>query len=685
MATPAVERPYLLVQAILAIATAVIAIRAALRMLSAVPVWNHQPLEWAIAAFTAIGVLALVARRWPFHAATAILCASMVATVAIATPGAVASTALLLASAWVTGSVLLAWVRIPADALIATLCGIAIWIGLFAMTRAMRVHFEPVHAGIAVAVLLAGRARVAEGATRAWRTLARPRSASPGEQAWMVLLGSVALLHVVVAAKPEVGYDAIAMHLQFAEHIARDHTFRFGAERYAWAFMPLGADYAFATAYLLGGEAAARLANLAFATGAAALVYRLARLGAGSEPALAVTTLFCAMPLAFLETASLFSEPLWLAFLLGALWCVTGPAVQGQRFLAPFALLCGGALATKAISLAWVGLLAPVALWLARSGARTASSGTRSAALVLAGLLIGAWPYVNAWVQTGNPVFPFMNHVFASALFPAGQGLHNPAYSTPLGPLSPWSLVLDSGRYLEARDGAMGLAGLFVLPLVAAYLALRRDRRALLLAALCALFFIAVFVQQAYLRYLIPAFALAAILAAWALGSLPQNRWTSGIVLSTGIALLAFDLHMIATAHHPNATPCLECIRDARARSEYVVRYAPLRALSGKANAELPGARIGFVLPNEPAPAGYVGYSRAANWHDITFFRDVIVPSSKSALADAIRTRHLTHLVWREPAEKGHEALTAFARDHSEALWRVGPYVMGRVDTAPGH
>lgn len=685
MAILAADRRYFLVQAILAIASAVIAARAALRMLSAPPVWNHQPLEWAMAAFAVVGVLAVVARRWPTHAATAILAACIVGTVAIATPGAVASTALLLASAWMTGGALLAWARIPADALIATLCGIAIWIGVFALTIALRVHSEPVHAGLALAVLLVGRSRAAEGAALAWRELGRSRAASSAEQAWMVLLGSVALLHVVVAAKPEVGYDAIAMHLQFAEHIARDHTFRFGAERYAWAFMPLGADYAFATAYLMGGEPAARLANLAFGAGAAALVYRLARVAAPREPALAVTTLFCAMPLAFLETASLFSEPLWLAFLLGALWCVVGPAAQGQRFLAPFALLCGGALATKAISLPWVGLLGPFALWLARSTVRPSPlDGRRGGVLLLVGVGIGAWTYVNAWVQTGNPVFPFMNHVFGSPLFPSEQALRNSHYALPLHPLVPWSMVLHSGRYLEARDGAMGLAGLFTLPLVGTYLVMRRERRALLLAGFCALFFVAVFVQQAYLRYLIPAFAVTAVLAAWALGSLPQNRRTGSIVLLAGVALLAFDLHMIATAHHPNATPCLGCIRDAKARDDYVMTYAPLRALARRANAELPDARIGFVLPNEPTPAGYVGYARGATgWHDVEFFYKVILHSSEDGLREVIRKERLTHLVWRDPPSLEGRTLTAFARDHSDVLWRVGPYVIGRLKAGP--
>ena len=64
------------------------------------------------------------------------------------------------------------------------------------------------------------------------------------------------------------------------------------------------------------------------------------------------------------------------------------------------------------------------------------------------------------------------------------------------------------------------------------------------------------------------------------------------------IALVALDVRLVGTAHYANATPCLWCSQDARARAEYVATYAPLRAVAAKLNRELPEARIGFMILN---------------------------------------------------------------------------------------
>src|SRR5207253_4137972 len=119
----------------------------------------------------------------------------------------------------------------------------------------------------------------------------------------------------VIVAKPEVGYDANAVHLLFAQLIAEHHRWNFDVARYAWAAMPLGADWSFAAAYLLSGESATRLLNFGFGAVALELAFRTMRRFADREIALAITALLASMPLAFLVTGSLFSEGLWIAFL----------------------------------------------------------------------------------------------------------------------------------------------------------------------------------------------------------------------------------------------------------------------------------------------------------------------------------------------------------------------------------
>ena len=149
---------------------------------------------------------------------------------------------------------------------VTTLIGLCAWIGVMSITASMKFHCAPVYVA-ALLVPLGIWWRQALSVLNSLRqTLVRPAATTRGtERAWITLLLTLLVLHLFIVAKPEVGYDANAMHLQFARLFAEYHRWRFDVTRYAWAVMPLGADYAFGAAYILGGEKAARLLNFASA------------------------------------------------------------------------------------------------------------------------------------------------------------------------------------------------------------------------------------------------------------------------------------------------------------------------------------------------------------------------------------------------------------------------------------
>jgi hypothetical protein len=197
------------------------------------------------------------------------------------------------------------------------LCGLAIAIGLLAASGRFTVHYSIAYAAVLVLPLVLSLRRLPDvlGQAAALVTARTPRP--PSERVWLALLATVIVVHLFVAAKPEVGFDAQTMHLQFARMVAARHAWTHDATRFAWAVMPLGADWMFAFAYLLDGEACARLLNLAFGLVAGRMLYMLIRTGAGALPALIGVTLFASAPLAYLVTGALFSETLWCAFLMG--------------------------------------------------------------------------------------------------------------------------------------------------------------------------------------------------------------------------------------------------------------------------------------------------------------------------------------------------------------------------------
>ena len=630
---------------------------------------------------------------WPAYTRTVAAVSGLFVASALLTPGIVIVVGLTLLNAHLVGTRLLAWVRrddtssaaLPAS--VTTLIGICAWIGVMSITASMKFHYAPVYVAALLAPLGVWWRQALSVLSSLRQAIVRPAAATRGtERAWIALLLTLLVLHLFIVAKPEVGYDANAMHLQFARMFAEYHRWRFDVTRYAWAVMPLGADYAFAAAYMLGGESAARLLNFCFGGLLCLIAYQLICRYARREIALLSVCLFASTPLAFLETGTLYVENLWIAFLLGTLLLTFDyVAKRSATTLAAFAMLCAGATQTKLIGLIWV---APLVLYLGyfvlrRQGAGVRAVNHRALLLMLAAVLVAAWPYANAWMRTGNPVFPFVNDVFRSPYFDSASSFTNPIYVLPLRPWSIYELFFSSGRFIEGREGAAGFHWLLLLPVIFLALLRRRPLAYWLCLALAALFFVAVFSQQAYLRYLLPVLLLITVLGGWALSDLPWTRSARVALLVIGGVLCLLNLQFISAGSWTNEKLCLSCSLDSQARADYVDAFLPDRAVAAYLNDTLPQARIGFFTLNSPGASGYIGYSRAANWHDVEVYWALLGASSAEDVLAIARRYRLTHAVFLEPSAEGANppipAIGAFRDQYTSPVWRYRGLVVTAI------
>jgi len=619
---------------------------------------------------------------WPDYAhAVGAISAVLVAS-ALLTPGVVLVVALMFLNAYMIGARLVAWAHkdesasaaLPAS--VVTLVGLCAWIGLISATAPMKLHYAPVYV-VALLVPLGVWWRQALWVLDSLReALVRPTAPVRGtERAWISLLLALLVLHLFVAAKPEVGYDANAMHLQFARLFAEYHRWSFDVTRYAWAVMPLGADYVFGAAYIFGGEYAARLLNFCFGCLSCLIVYQLICRYARREVALISVCLFASSPLAFLETSALLVENLWTAFLLGALLLALYYVnTRSTGTLAALAMLCAGVMQTKVIGLIWVAPLILYAGYFALQRRGPGAMSHRAWFLILAATLIAVWPYGNAWLRTGNPVFPFFNDLFRSPDFDSVRPFTNELYVVPFRPWSIYELFVSSGRFIEGRDGAAGFHWLLLLPVIFLAFLRRRPTAQWLCLGLAALFFAVVFPQQAYLRYLLPVLLLITMLGGWALSDLPWRRSTQIALLVLGGTLCLLNLQFMYAASWTNATLCTSCSLDARARTNYVAAFLPDRAVAEYLNATLPNARIGFFIINAVGASGYIGYSRAANWHDVEVFKALEPANSAEDVLAIARRYQLSHAVFVDPSVNGEKpiipAIGAFRDKYTSPVWR---------------
>jgi hypothetical protein len=650
-----------------------------------------SPLELEVSDFGnfggwALALAALAFWQWPRRTRAIAAAAAAVTISALYSPAVPVVVMLMLLAAYVVGAAIVRSLArgerdspaTPSGTVM--LVGITAWTGVMAATLSFPVHYPAVYAAMLALPLVALPRDTADALRRAATTLATPDELSPREGAWVAILVALCALHLALAARPEVGHDALAMHLQFAELLNHDHRWRFDVSRYTWAVMPLGADMQFAAAYLLDGERAARLANVAFAGLAGVAVFDLVRLHARRELALASVALLLSTPLVFLETSSLFVEGLWTALLLASLGAALAWARHDRPVHLGVMLLCGaGAMQCKVISVLW---LAPIFLAVAIRYVRRGRPALPRSLLAWASVaaVVALWPYVNAWLRAGNPVFPFFNGWFGSPFFDTAASFRNPLYEAPLRPWTLYDVILESGRYIEGTDGAAGLQWMLLYPLVLVG-ALRTPSRAFWqVLALALVFFALVFLQQSYLRYVVPFFALVAVLAAWALEALPAPRVAGGIVLVAGAVLCALNVTVVHTASWVNTTLCLRCTYDSAGRQDFIARYAPLRVVADRLNREIPKAHVGFLVVNGTGPSGFVGYSRAATWHDWAMFTALVSAENIDDVAAIVRRFDLTHIVVAtSPQEVEIPGLREYVAQRTTPVWTMGDLVVAVV------
>ena len=148
------------------------------------------------------------------------------------------------------------------------------------------------------------------------------------------------------------------------------------------------------------------------------------------------------------------------------------------------AILCGGAMAAKAVISIHLPMLAIPLLLTSRHWFQVELARTMVLAVSIFALL-GAIPYATAYRVTGNPVFPFFKGYFKSPLHPPVNFQPPAIFDRGFRLETLFDMTFHSNRFLEATTGAAGFQWrLLVVPGVVVILLLRQ-RRALLIALLC--------------------------------------------------------------------------------------------------------------------------------------------------------------------------------------------------------
>ena len=540
--------------------------------------------------------LVLLAMRWVGRSRlTWSIAAILLAIAASAQFAATVATLFLFASAWSVGDLAFGRVaRLRDDAMgfiVRTACGLAILGWALNLLAPLPVNNAASYFILLVAPLWLDR-RVLSSRLRGWHSTTL-LNLTAAEAIGLCVLGNVLVISLLVTMLPEIGNDALSHHMAILAHVRDFGNWHFDVTRTLLAVMPLVGDFVYAPPFMFAGEFGAKLANLGCNFLLLALVYSWVRETASRGVALLCVLCVATIPLALLETASLFIENPWALFLATSI-AVTARLTEGREVstrVYPAALLCGAAVATKLMAVAAVpALVIAAAFALGRDS-------KRHLLLALAlGVAVALPPYIVAFAKTGNPIFPFMNSVFRSPFYYATDIVT--AWRGTLDPLFLYGATFDSPRYLETTHaGAIGFVPLLAFPLAVfcSLVAGPRRARVVVLAALS--FALVVIATTAYLRYIYPAFFLMAMALGTALGELRER---SRRIFTAACIVVTFGV----AGSIPLLTSLMTGLKDLpvqaafveRAKSEFIRDWAPHRAIVERINLEpLASGNVAFL------------------------------------------------------------------------------------------
>jgi len=561
-----------------------------------------------------------------------------------ATVGAlpVLAVVLFLFACYALGRLLLARLAGEASPLLALLTGLAAYLWIGGIAAHFAVNYPLVWLAL-LAAPVASNPRNTAACLRETLAAAGPVYLDSRLEYAALALAVVPLAaHWLVVLKPEVSTDALSMHLMVPAYMAGHHLWSFDFRWLVWSVMPMGAVWGYSIVYLLGGEFAARLLNLALLLALAWFVFSAARRWTGRPVAFLLTALFAATPVVQLVTGSVFVETFYAVLLAGALAALWRTRESGPAWLAVCAFLLGSSMAVKLLALPFVGAIGAVLAWEMvqawRGGARRWVPV--SAALFLAA---AALPYAYAWTVTGNPIFPFANQVFRSPYY-APVMSPDTRFSEPLTWRAPFDATFETHRYWEGQDGSIGFHLLLLAPLV--LLSVRRDWKFREWTLVAAAFGGAVLglALRPNVRYLYPAFPL--LTASLALVPGAAGRRHVRLFAAAAMICLAMNLWFLPSSSWHHKTFCLNPF-ERGAAEQYLATAAPVRLLIDRLNRTHPGDNALFLETGGIAELRGKAYTNG--WHSYAFLQKVATLRTRDDALGLLRQLDVRHFLYPDP------------------------------------
>ncbi len=277
------------------------------------------------------------------------------------------------------------------------------------------------------------------------------------ESRWLLLAYlAVGAPLLVLALYPPTGFDSLNYHLPFTAAFAESGRLVI-VDTLRFEVFPQLVELVMVVPFLLLGAEAAVACLLVPTLAVATLVARWASLRAGRSSAHVAAAIWLGGPLVVWLSSQAYVDHTLTLFVVAGLFCIDRYRTQrAPGWLALSGWLLGAACATKYLGLPWAGMGL-----LSAAAVATPSRRVRLVAIFALSAALGAAPwYIRIAAETGNPVYPVFDELFASGDrgHTSGHPAREPTSTSATGP-----------RPLTARLNS-GSLGVVILPFTATWI-----------------------------------------------------------------------------------------------------------------------------------------------------------------------------------------------------------------------
>lgn len=562
--------------------------------------------------------------------------------------------ALFVASSYTVGEAVLGFLGISSE-LRNALTNFLMGAGCYGLLVGLLAHFPVNYPGLygvlVVAPLLVTKGRVIRGAWRYFSALAHGPWRTVESTAVLSLLSAFGVIHLLFALMPELGADALQLHLFVPTHLFERQEWGFDQSLYSMALIPMLGDWMFSIGYMLSGEIGARLVNLFFTYVMAYQGYAMTRyLGVDSRLSLLTPLLFLCSPLVVEETSSLHVEAVWGSFIVGGVMLLLQEPHAEVRHrngvLQTAALMFAFSANAKAVTLPMLPVLFAYVLYRYCIFVRQGKLQGFVLPVTLF-LVVASVPYITAFWVSGNPVFPFFNAIFKSHDFPL-VNFHNWLYSSGLTWDVLYAITFHSSRYLEATTGAPGFQWLLLLPASILSIVWSKEGKSLGLLVVSIASVYMVFRSQSYLRYILPSFLFLTALIVVAVDRNRVTGWLSSLTELSVVLAIILNVIFFTSATGTYRRFPLEVLFDDAAKVQYLASREQLRlATELVKRANLERSPVAFFV-HKSFSVGLNSDALHPNWYNSKYFDKVKALRDPSSLIQLLGSYGASYVIQDE-------------------------------------